>query len=149
MPKIQDTTTKMPGKYGNKSSFSRDKKYANSSADIEYNAENVNKYKEMREQERRHNLEVANGQDSKNRPTEDSKSRPTEDSKNRPTEDSKNRPTEDLKSRTKDSKNRTEDSKNQPQTFISCECGNRGLFAWFSPEGNKLILCDECYMDRD
>jgi hypothetical protein len=126
MPKIQDTTTKMPGKYGNKSSFSRDKKYANSSADIEYNAENVNKYKEMREQERRHNLEVANGQDSKSR-TEDSKSRPTEDSKSRP----------------------TEDSKNQPQTFISCECGNRGLFAWFSPEGNKLILCDECYMDRD
>ncbi len=119
MPKIQDTTTKMPGKYGNKSSFSRDKKYANSSADIEYNAENVNKYKEMREQERRHNLEVANGQDSKSRPTEDSKNRPTED------------------------------SKNQPQTFISCECGNRGLFAWFSPEGNKLILCDECYMDRD
>ncbi len=126
MPKIQDTTTKMPGKYGNKSSFSRDKKYANSSADIEYNAENVNKYKEMREQERRHNLEVANGQDSKSRPTEDSKSRPTEDSKAR-----------------------SEDSKNQPQTFISCECGNRGLFAWFSPEGNKLILCDECYMDRD
>jgi len=126
MPKIQDTTTKMPGKYGNKSSFSRDKKYANSSADIEYNAENVNKYKEMREQERRHNLEVANGQDSKSR---------TEDSKNRPTEDSKNRP--------------TEDSKNRPETFISCECGNRGLFAWFSPEGNKLILCDECYMDRD
>lgn len=139
MPKIQDTTTKMPGKYGNKSSFSREKKYANSSADIEYNAENVNKYKEMREQERRHNLEVANGQDSKSR-TEDSKSR-TEDSKNR-TEDSKNRPTED-------SKARPEDSKNQPQAFISCECGNRGLFAWFSPEGNKLILCDECYMDRE
>lgn len=133
MPKIQDTTTKMPGKYGNKSSFSRDKKYANSSADIEYNAENVNKYKEMREQERRHNLEVANGQDLKNRPTEDSKNR-TEDSKSRPTEDSKARP---------------EDSKNQPQTFISCECGNRGLFAWFSPEGNKLILCDECYMERE
>ena len=126
MPKIQDTNTKMPGKYGSKSSFSRDKKYAVSSADIEHNAENVNKYKEMRDEERRHNLEVANGQDSKSRPP-DSKSRPP---------DSKSRPQEPL-------------ATVHPKPIISCECGTPGLFAWFSPEGEKLILCDECYADRE
>jgi hypothetical protein len=129
MPKIQDT--KMPGKYGSKSSFSRDKKYAVSSADIEHNAENVNKYKEMRDEERRHNLEVANGQDSKSRP-QDSKSRPQEP-KARPPEP-KSRPQEPLA---------------MPKPIISCECGTPGLFAWFSPEGEKLILCDECYADRE
>ena len=117
MPKIQDT--KMPGKYGSKSSFSRDKKYANSSADIEHNAEKVNKYKEMRDEERRHNLEVANGQDSKSRPL-----------------DSKSRPQEPL-------------ATVHPEPIISCACGTPGLFAWFSPEGEKLILCDECYADRE
>jgi hypothetical protein len=138
MPKIQDTNTKMPGKYGSKSSFSRDKKYAVSSADIEHNAEKVNKYKEMRDEERRHNLEVANGQDSKSRPL-DSKSRPL-DSKSRPLEpralDSKSRPQEPL-------------ATVHPEPIISCACGTPGLFAWFSPEGEKLILCDECYADRE
>lgn len=114
MPKIQDT--KMPGKYGNKSSFSRDKKYANSSADIEHNAENVNKYKEMRDEERRHNLEVANGQEPKSRPPE-----PKVLAKVHP----------------------------EPKPVISCACGTPGLFAWFSPEGEKLILCDDCYADRE
>ena len=140
MPKIQDT--KMPEKYGSKTTFSRDKKYADSSADIEHNAEKVNKYKEMRDEERRHNLEVANGQEPKARP-QDSKSR-TGDSKSRP---------QDSKNRTGDSKNRTGDSKvlakPEPKPIISCACGTPGLFAWFSPEGNKLILCDECYMDRE
>ena len=117
MPKIQYTNTKMPEKYGSKSSFSREKKYADSSADIEHNAENVNKYKEMRDEERRHNLEVANGQDSKARP-----------------QDSKSRPQEPLA---------------KPEPIIRCECGTPGLFAWFSPEGEKLILCDECYADRE
>jgi hypothetical protein len=129
MPKIQDT--KMPGKYGNKSSFSRDKKYAVSSADIEHNAENVNKYKEMRDEERRHNLEVANGQDSKSRP-QDSKSRPQEP-----------------KSRPQDSKSQPQEPLAKPEPIISCACGTPGLFAWFSPEGEKLILCDECYADRE
>jgi hypothetical protein len=133
MPKIQDT--KMPGKYGSKTTFSRDKKYANSSADIEHNAEKVNKYKEMRDEERQHNLEVANGQDSKSRPQE-------------------------LKARPQDSKSRPQDSKAQlqeqkvlakpePKSVISCACGTPGLFAWFSPEGEKLILCDDCYADRE
>jgi hypothetical protein len=121
----------MHEKYGSKSSFSRDKKYADSSADIEHNAENVNKYKEMRDEERRHNLEVANGQDSKSRP-QDSKSRP-QDSKARP-QDSKSRPQEPLA---------------KPEPIISCACGTPGLFAWFSPEGEKLILCDDCYADRE
>jgi hypothetical protein len=129
MPKIQDT--KMPGKYGSKSSFSRDKKYANSSADIEHNAENVNKYKEMRDEERRHNLEVANGQDSKSRP-QDSKSRPQEP-----------------KARPQDSKSQPQEPLAMPKPIISCACGTPGLFAWFSPEGEKLILCDDCYADRE
>lgn len=126
MPKIQDT--KMPGKYGNKTTFSRDKKYANSSADIEHNAENVNKYKEMRDEERRHNLEVANGQDSKSRP-------------------------QDSKAQLQDSKAQLQEqkvlAKPEPKPVISCACGTPGLFAWFSPEGEKLILCDDCYADRE
>jgi hypothetical protein len=126
MPKIQDT--KMPEKYGSKSSFSRDKKYANSSADIEHNAENVNKYKEMRHEERQRNLEVANGQEPKARP-KDSKSRP---------KDTKSRPQEPKVL-----------AKPEPKPVISCECGTPGLFAWFSPEGEKLILCDDCYADRE
>lgn len=133
MPKIQDT--KMPGKYGSKSSFSRDKKYANSSADIEHNAENVNKYKEMRDEERRRNLEVANGQDSKSRP-QDSKSRPPEP-KARPPRLEESTPELNVL------------AKPEPKPIISCECGTPGLFAWFSPEGEKLILCNECYMDKE
>ena len=128
MPKIQYTNTKMPGKYGSKSSFSRDKKYAVSSADIEHNAENVNKYKEMRDEERRHNLEVANGQDTKSRPQEP-------------------------KARPPDSKSQKAMANSEPvakpEPIISCACGTPGLFAWFSPEGEKLILCDECYADRE
>ena len=142
MPKIQDT--KMPGKYGTKSSFSRDKKYADSSADIEHNAEKVNKYKEMRDEERQRNLEVANGQDSKSRP-QDSKSRPPEP-KARP-KDSKSRPPEP-KARPQDSKV-ADTALAKPEPIISCECGTPGLFAWFSPEGEKLILCDDCYADRE
>ena len=138
MPKIQDT--KMPSKYGNKTTFSRDKKYANSSADIEHNAENVNKYKEMRDEERRHNLEVANGQDSKSRPQE-LKARP---------KDSSSRP-QDSKAQLQDSKSRPPEQKvlAKPESVISCACGTPGLFAWFSPEGEKLILCDDCYADRE
>ena len=117
MPKNQETNTKMSSKYGNKSTFSRDKKYADSSADIEHNAENVNKYKEMRDEERRHNLEVANGQDSKSRP--------------------------------QDSKVQSEPMAKPDKPIIRCACGTPGLFAWFSPEGEKLILCDECYADRE
>ena len=137
MPKIQYTNTKMPGKYGNKSSFSREKKYADSSADIEHNAENVNKYKEMRDEERRHNLEVANGQDSKSRP-----------------QDSKSRPQEPRASDKSLVKVRVEPLVKvhplaKPKPIISCACGTPGLFAWFSPEGEKLILCDECYADRE
>lgn len=128
MPKIQDT--KMPGKYGTKSSFSRDKKYADSSADIEHNAEKVNKYKEMRDEERQRNLEVANGQEPKARP-KDSKSRPPEP-----------------KARPQDSKV-ADTALAKPEPIISCECGTPGLFAWFSPEGEKLILCDDCYADRE
>jgi hypothetical protein len=131
MPKNQETNTKMSSKYGNKSTFSRDKKYADSSADIEHNAENVNKYKEMRDEERRHNLEVANGQDSKSRP-QDSKSRP-----------------QDSKSRPQDSKVQSEPMAKPDKPIIRCACGTPGLFAWFSPEGEKLILCDECYADRE
>ena len=131
MPKIQDT--KMPEKYGSKTTFSRDKKYADSSADIEHNAENVNKYKEMRDEERQRNLEVANGQDSKSRPPAP-KARP---------KDSKSRPPEP-KARPQDSKVLA-----KPEPIISCECGTPGLFAWFSPEGEKLILCDDCYADRE
>jgi hypothetical protein len=129
MPKIQDT--KMPGKYGSKTTFSRDKKYANSSADIEHNAEKVNKYKEMRDEERQHNLEVANGQDSKSRPQE-SKSRPQEPNPEPKASD---------KSLAK--------VHPEPKPVISCACGTPGLFAWFSPEGEKLILCDDCYADRE
>lgn len=116
----------MPGKYGSKTTFSRDKKYANSSADIEHNAEKVNKYKEMRDEERRHNLEVANGQELKARP-KDSSSRPP------------------------DSKAQLQEQKvlAKPESVISCACGTPGLFAWFSPEGEKLILCDDCYADRE
>jgi len=148
MPKIQYTNTKMPGKYGNKSSFSREKKYADSSADIEHNAENVNKYKEMRDEERRHNLEVANGQDTKSRP-QDTKSRPQEP-KSRPQE-----PRQEPKASDKSlAKVRVEPLVKvhplaKPKPIISCACGTPGLFAWFSPEGEKLILCDECYADRE
>uniref|UniRef100_A0A6C0B556 Uncharacterized protein n=1 Tax=viral metagenome TaxID=1070528 RepID=A0A6C0B556_9ZZZZ len=154
MPKIQDT--KMPGKYGNKSSFSRDKKYAVSSADIEHNAENVNKYKEMRDEERRHNLEVANGQDATSRPTQEPKARPPEPKAR--LQDSKSRSQEPKASDKSLAKVYPEPmakvypepmAKPEPKSIIRCECGTPGLFAWFSPEGEKLILCDECYADRE
>jgi hypothetical protein len=122
MPKNQETNTKMSSKYGNKSTFSRDKKYADSSADIEHNAENVNKYKEMRDQERRYNLEVANGQEPRQKTEPRAKSEPVA---------------------------KSEPMAKPDKPIIRCACGTPGLFAWFSPEGEKLILCDECYADRE
>ena len=145
MPKIQYTNTKMPEKYGSKTTFSRDKKYANSSADIEHNAENVNKYKEMRHEERQRNLEVANGQEPKARP-KDPKSRPPEPNARPPRLEES---TQEPKVADKALAKVHPEPLAKPKPIISCECGTPGLFAWFSPEGEKLILCDDCYADRE
>lgn len=48
-------------KYGKKSTFSREKSYANSELDIMRSDERMDEYKKSRSAERKHNINVANG----------------------------------------------------------------------------------------
>ena len=61
MPKNNDATPAKSNKYGKKSSFSREKKFAANEDEIRLNEASINQYKEVRSQERKQNLEIANG----------------------------------------------------------------------------------------
>jgi hypothetical protein len=61
MPKNNDATPAKSNKYGKKSSFSREKKFAANEDEIRLNEASINQYKEVRGQERKQNLEIANG----------------------------------------------------------------------------------------
>jgi hypothetical protein len=59
MPLSNDT--KPVSKYGKKTSFSREKQYARSEAEIEYVNNNLDELKQVRKQEREQNLRIASG----------------------------------------------------------------------------------------
>jgi hypothetical protein len=61
MPKNNDATPTKSNKYGKKSSFSREKKFAANEDEIKLNEASINQYKEVRGQERKQNLELAGG----------------------------------------------------------------------------------------
>ena len=61
MPKNNDATPAKSNKYGKKSSFSREKKFAANEDEIRLNEASINQYKEVRGQERKQNLEIAGG----------------------------------------------------------------------------------------
>jgi hypothetical protein len=61
MPKNNDATPAKSNKYGKKSSFSREKKFAANEDEIRLNEASINQYKEIRGQERKQNLDIANG----------------------------------------------------------------------------------------
>ena len=61
MPKQNDS------KYGKKSSFSREKSFAYSETDIERNEKKLEEYKSARSVERKHNIDVANGLEEKDK----------------------------------------------------------------------------------
>ncbi len=61
MPKNNDATPAKSNKYGKKSSFSREKKFAANEDEIILNEASINQYKEIRGQERKQNLDIANG----------------------------------------------------------------------------------------
>lgn len=61
MPKNNDAAPAKSNKYGKKSSFSREKKFAANEDEIKLNEASINQYKEVRGQERKQNLEIANG----------------------------------------------------------------------------------------
>lgn len=61
MPKNNDSTPAKSNKYGKKSSFSREKKFAANEDEIRLNEASINQYKEVRGQERKQNLEIAGG----------------------------------------------------------------------------------------
>jgi hypothetical protein len=61
MPKNNDATPAKSNKYGKKSSFSREKKFAANEDEIRLNEASINQYKEVRGQERKQNLDIANG----------------------------------------------------------------------------------------
>lgn len=61
MPKQNDL------KYGKKSSFSREKSFAYSETDIERNEKKLEEYKSARSVERKHNIDVANGLEEKDK----------------------------------------------------------------------------------
>ncbi len=63
-PLFKKHTTKMSSqksKYGKKSTFSREKSYANSELDIMRRDERMDEYKSARSAERKHNTNIANG----------------------------------------------------------------------------------------
>ena len=64
MPKNNDATPAKSNKYGKKSSFSREKKFAANEDEIRLNEASINQYKEVRGQERKQNLELAGGSGS-------------------------------------------------------------------------------------
>ena len=55
-------------KYGKKTSFSREKQYARSEAEIEYVNNNLDEWKQVRKQEREQNLRIASGKPAINEP---------------------------------------------------------------------------------
>ena len=61
MPKNNDAAPAKSNKYGKKSSFSREKKFAANEDEIKLNEASINQYKEVRGQERKQNLELASG----------------------------------------------------------------------------------------
>jgi len=61
MPKNNDATPAKSNKYGKKSSFSREKKFAANEDEIRLNEASINQYKEVRGQERKQNLDIASG----------------------------------------------------------------------------------------
>lgn len=80
-PLFKKHTTKMSSqntevksnKYGKKSTFSREKSYANSELDIMRSDERMDEYKKSRSAERKHNINVANGLSVDNQETSGNK----------------------------------------------------------------------------
>lgn len=102
----------MPNKYEKKNTFSREKKHANSEADIVKKDMAIQRFKDARTDERARNLRLANGI---------------------PEPEIKVEPERMILPRIVAS---------GPQ----CRCGiSTGTVPWFSPEGEKWILCDDCY----
>ena len=102
----------MPNKYEKKNIFSREKKPANSEADILKKDMASQQFKDARASERARNLRLANGIVE---PEIKVESVP----------------------------------KISPRIVPKgpmCKCGiSTGTVPWFSPEGEKWILCDDCY----
>ena len=107
---------KKPCKYSDKSEFTREKRYVNSEADIEKQDTKSRAYKETRAQERQHNLRVAN-----NEPITKATSI-----------EAKRGPVVIIQS----------NNSNPP---LACKCGQPSIIPWFSPNGDKVFLCNDCY----
>lgn len=58
---LSNESKPVSSKYGKKTSFSREKQYARSEAEIEYVNNNLDKWKQVRKQEREQNLRIASG----------------------------------------------------------------------------------------
>jgi hypothetical protein len=102
----------MPNKYEKKNTFSREKKHANSEADIVKKDLKAQQFKEARTDERARNLRLANG----------------------------------LAVISPKVETRHEIIPKIVARGPPCKCGERiATVPWFSPEGEKWILCDECY----
>jgi len=102
----------MSNKYEKKNTFSREKKHANSEADIAKKDLAVQRFKEARTDERARNLLLANG----------------------------------IAVISPKAESRPEILPRAVVRGPQCRCGERmGTVPWFSPEGEKWILCDECY----
>jgi len=102
----------MPNKYEKKNTFSREKKHANSEADIAKKDMAIQQFKDARTDERARNLRLANG--------------------------------------IAEPEIKTEPERSILPRIVSsgplCKCGiSAGTVPWFSPEGEKWILCDDCY----
>lgn len=102
----------MPTKYEKKNTFSREKKHANSEADIIKKDMASQRFKDARTEERARNLRLANGIAEP---------------------ETKVEPVPKILPRI------------MPKGPM-CKCGiSAGVVPWFSPEGEKWILCDDCY----
>lgn len=106
--------TRLP-KYDKKITFSREKKYVTSEADIVKQDMKSQNYKTVRSAERVNNLRLAEGM-------------PIED--NGTTIKTKNKIIQKIPT--------TNDN-------ILCCCGEKGMVPWFPEDGEKQFLCDVCF----
>jgi len=106
--------TRLP-KYDKKITFSREKKYVTSEADIVKQDMKSQNYKTVRSAERINNLRLAEGM-------------PIED--NGTTIKTKNKIIQKIPA--------TNDN-------ILCCCGEKGVVPWFPEDGEKQFLCDVCF----
>ena len=85
---LSNESKPVSSKYGKKTSFSREKQYARSEAEIEHVSNNLDEWKQVRKQEREQNLRIASGKPVLDKPANAINERSTKEHLNQSLENS-------------------------------------------------------------